>query len=357
MDNIVKEDFLKLVRLGIGNTEDSLHQEICWKVIRELADRQGLSAIVLDGVSYINEKNRPSRDFLLNWIGDVLQTYESRYVRYRQAISSLSSFYNNNGIKMMILKGFSCSINWPKPEHRPCGDIDIWLFGKYREADLLIEKEKGIPVDNSEHHHTVFYWENFMVENHYDFLNIHQHRSSERMEKIFKELGKDDNYSIEVNGGKLYLPSPNLHALFLLKHAMVHFAAESINLRQLLDWAFFVKSYGNNVDWGWLESIIEEYGMMPLYGIFNAICIEDLGFDSKRFNCLKCDSQLKNRVLNEILEPEFSTEMPRGFFRRIAYKYSRWKANEWKHALCYNEGMWDSFWSGVWNHITKPSTI
>lgn len=73
---------------------------------------------------------------------------------------------------MMILKGYACSLDWPKPEHRPCGNIDIWLFGKQKEADALLANKKGLEIDSSHHHHhTIFYWRDFMVENHYDFFD------------------------------------------------------------------------------------------------------------------------------------------------------------------------------------------
>ena len=35
----------------------------------------------------------------------------------------------------------------------------------------------------------------------------------------------------------------------------------------------------------------------------------------------------------------------------------RWRDNEWKHQLCYKDSMWSAFWSGVWNHLLKPSSI
>lgn len=126
-----------------------------------------------------------------------------------------------------------------------------------------------------------------MVENHFDFLNIHHHKSNEEFERILKSLSSDDSHSVEVYGETVYLPSPNLHALFLLRHMMKHFASEVITLRQLLDWAFFVKAHGKEVDWLWLEEILDRFGMLKLYGVFNAICVEDLRFEeisSRRFN-------------------------------------------------------------------------
>lgn len=183
-----KDIFLSLVRSGIGHDTEPIPNQVNWFEIKALADRQGLSAVVLDGIERLPNENRPSKDITLPWIGEVVNNYENRYQRYCKAIASLAEFYNSHGIKMMVLKGYACSLGWPKPNHRPCGDIDIRLFGKYREADALVSSEKGLRVDNSHHHHTVFYWEDFMVENHYDFVNVHAHKSSAELKKVFKGL-------------------------------------------------------------------------------------------------------------------------------------------------------------------------
>lgn len=257
----------------------------------------------------------------------------------------------------MVLKGYACSLNWPKPEHRPCGDIDIWLFGKQKEADVLLEKEKNIKIDNSHHHHTVFNWRNFTVENHYDFIEVHYRKSSAELEAILKEKGQDDSSFTALYGEKVYVPSPNLHALFLTRHAIEHFASEVITLRQVLDWAFFVKAHGKDVDWNWLHCILERFGMNPFFQIINAICIEDLGFEASLFPKGEVDARLKDRVLNEILSPEFNEIQPAGLLPRVVFKYRRRKANGWKHTLCYKESRWSAFCSGVWNHLLKPKSI
>ena len=300
---------------------------------------------------------RPPKEMILLWIGEVLQDYEYRYEQYRRSVAELAGFYNEHGIKMMLIKGLSCGMNWPKPEHRPCGDIDIWLFGQQSEADAILEKEKGIKVDKSEHHHTVFFWRDFMVENHYDFINVHHHKSNVEIEKILKELGQDDSHLEEINGEKVYSPSPNLHALFLLKHMMMHFAAEGITLRQLIDWAFFAKAHHKEVDWDWLMGVLDKFGMEDLYNTFNAICVEDLGFEATIFHHVQFNPITKTMVLNDILSPEFSIEPPNNLFKRVSFKLRRWRGNTWKHELCYKESMWSAFWSGIWNHLLKPSSI
>lgn len=352
--------FLQLVRLGIGNADSIDTKGISdWSTVKALAEKHGLSAVALDALNEIDvsHTNALPAKIKLEWIGDVLQSYEARFQAYENTIGEMAAFYNSHGFKMMVLKGYACSLDWPNPSHRPCGDIDIWQFGDWHNADEAVEREKGIRIDTSHHHHTVFYWGDFMVENHYDFINVHHHKSNVAFEAILKEEGKDDTHFVEVNGEIIYLPSPNLHALFLLKHACVEFAASGLNLRQLLDWAFFVKVHGKNVNWEWLLKILDKFGMRTFFGIINAICAEELGFRSDIFPNMQYDPQLKERVLKEILSPAIPNEKPRRVFQRILWKYRRWKASEWKHKLCYRESMWSAFWSGVWNHILKPSSI
>jgi hypothetical protein len=360
-----RNSFLALVRLGIGNYTNPFEREINnWNVIKSLAEKQGLSAIVLDGADKIPHVSvsMPAK-MKLEWIGEVLHNYEARYIQYEEAIGSLAQFYNSHEFKMMVLKGYACSLDWPNPKHRPCGDIDIWQFGKYREADNILVKEKNIAIDSSHHHHTVFYWHNFMIENHYDFINVHHHKSNVAFEFILKEQAMDASHYVDVsvasNGvkTKVYLPSSNLHALFLLKHACIEFAASGLNLRQLLDWAFFVKAHRKEVDWDWLLGVLDQFGMKTMFDTFNAICVDDLGFSSSIFPYVQFEPRLKERVLNDIISPLFPNEKPSQLIARVIWKFRRWKANEWKHNLCYKESMLSAFLSGVWTHLIKPSSI
>ena len=354
------ETFLQLVRIGIGHAESTdLTKKVDWTQMKALAEKQGLTAVVLDGLDkcHIETTDTLSQPMRLEWIGEVLQNYEQRYAAYEKAIGNLAEWYNRHGFKMMLLKGYGLSLNWPNPKHRPCGDIDIWLFDRYKDADSCIASDKGLKIDNSHHHHTVFEWEGFTVENHYDFLNVHHHKSNVEMERILKNLGQDDSNNVEVCGEKMYLPSANLHALFLLRHTMSNFVSTGMQLRQLLDWAFFVEKHREDIEWGWLEGQLEHFGMKRLYDVFNAICVGDLGFDVNLFPQVQFALSLKERVLNDILNPEFSEKESGGFFSRAVLKYRRWKANAWKHELCFSERLWSAFWSGVWNHLLKPSSI
>ena len=177
-------------------------------------------------------------------------------------------------------------------------------------------------------------------------------------------MGEDDSHFFVLNGdastgsaAKVYLPSPNLHALFLLKHLMMHFASEGIMLRQVVDWGFFVEKHGKDVDWNYVLDVLDQFGMRQMFNTINAICVGDLGVDVAYFPTVQFDPKLKDRVLKEILAPKYSASVPKNIFSRIAFKVRRWRDNEWKHQHCYKDSMWSAFWSGVWNHLLKPSSI
>lgn len=358
----MKEVFLQLIRLGIGTSKDAkISKDIDWESVETLAERQGMLGVVYDGIIRLAD-SAENADILpltvkLRWMGKVMQGYEQRYVLYKKAVDDLGAWYHAYGYRMMLLKGLVCGVNWPKPEHRPYGDIDIYLYGRQSEADTLMVQEfkgQGFKVDNSHHHHTVFQWQGFTVENHYDFVNVHHQKSNVELERIFKEL-TDDGLPLMAC---CLQPSANLHALFLIKHMASHFSTERITIRQVLDWGFFVEKHGFEVDWEWLRLLMVKFHMDEFFDCINLICVEDLRFDKHVFYYLsEAKSELKERILYDILKPEFSEPEPKHVWKRIPFKYRRWKANEWKHELCYNESMRSSFWSGVWNHLLKPASI
>ena len=374
----LKDTFLRLVKLGIGHadgTEIPLSRFataplnrgaalVDWVALKELADAQGLSAVVLDGLNSLPLKSLDAygmqQILRLEWIGEVLQNYVQRYRDYEEKIGELAGFYASHGIKMMVLKGYGLSLYYPKPNHRPCGDIDTWNFGRQVEADEVLSREKGIKVDTSEHHHTVFWWKGYMVENHYDFLIESATKTNSLLEPIFKEKGMDDGRSVMVNGEKVYLPSPDLNALFLLRHSLMEFVGTGISLRLLLDWAFFWKAECKNVDIPWLLGVVEKHGMMDFFHIINKICVEDLGFDSSIFPKTESKKEgLKGKVLEECLSPEYDKRAAhqKGLIKRVLFKYRRWKGGSWKRELCYKEGNLESFLWSVRMHIMKPSSI
>ena len=350
---------------------------LTWSDLFPISAQQSISAIVWDDIQYaiaqgqIPVEQQPAKALRIQWALATEQV-ERKYARQKAVIAKLAQFFAGYGIKMMILKGYGLSLNYPVPNHRPCSDIDIWLFEEQKtadgtikrysvqqKADNLLREHFNIDVDEDKHHHTVFYVDGVMVENHYDFLNIHAHRSNRVIEARLQALTQQDMEKIEVNGNAVYLPSPDFHALFMLRHSASHFAAERIVIRHLLDWRYFVEKYTTKIDWEELHKIAEQMNMHCFLNCMNAICIDKLGLPSNVVPEFERDKVLEDRVWNEILHPEFAQEKPKhaGYLKSWSYMFRRWWANRWKHRIVYNEGLASTFIVQVWSHLLKPKSL
>ena len=277
---------------------------------------------------------------------------ENCYQKHKELIKKLARFYADNGIRLMVLKGYGLSLLWPNPKHRPVGDIDTYNFGLHVLADKIMHEKLGIPIENNHHKHSVFSICGVTVENHYSFLNVHGHRSTAEIENILEE-DVTGEYVKDTDLQNVYYPSMRFNSLYLLRHSAEHFASVNINLRQVLDWGFFVRAY--DMDWDWLFCQLDKVGMKQYLAILNAICVKHLGFEATLFPVLEIDENLVERSFNDILIPEFQKEMHKNAFAEIVYRFKRWNANRWKHDIVYKESMWQSLCTQIWSHILKPS--
>ncbi len=360
---------LALVRCGLGKEgEFIIPKGVDWGKTFELAQRQGVFAVALDGINICQEKGRDigiGRIKKLEWIGFV-RYLELSYKQHVQNLNELSSFYQRHGIKMMVLKGYGLSLNYPKPHHRPLGDIDIYLFGEQERADQLIRDELGIMIDKSHHHHTVFEFQGEMVENHYDFLNVHVRPSNKRIEKKLKRLAhKEKNQGLEdsamalsnansKDNANMTFPSTEFNAIYLLRHCAAHFASTEMNVRQVLDWGLFMEKHHKEIDWKEYTPYLKEEGMERFYNLLGLFCVQHLGFDSSIFHGLYSD-ELLERFSDEILTPEFKDKENGTLLKSLMVKPRRWWHNRWKNRLCYPDSPWAELACGLWAKVLKPS--
>ena len=222
----------------------------------------------------------------------------------------------------------------------------------------------GIQIDNSHHHHSVFTYKGIMVENHFDFVNVHSHNSNRWIENEFKTLAlKGNEEFIFDNGAKLLFPSPLLNCLFIARHNAIHFAAEHLNLRQLLDWALFVEKRHKDIDWNYFWNIAKKMGMEKFVLCMAFIAIRQLAFEKDVFHIpneyedfQKYNHGLIDKVLDNILHPTDEDNDGKG----IAYvinRYKLWKSNLWKHRIVYSDSVFSTFYAQIKSHLMKPATI
>lgn len=343
----IQEILLHLVKIGLGNEKDyKLPEDVDWKALISYSFKEGVPAIACDGmqVLYDNDESMQEwgvgeagkKDIRYEWIGYQL-TCERYNERYQDVLAELAKFYNENGYKILLLKGYGLCLNYPIPNHRPTGDIDCYLYGKTFEADEKFAKKYGVEIDHSSAHHSKFTFRGVIVENHFALMDLDKHWTNRKLEKVFEKFLKEEPIEGEVHGQRVYFPSHTFNAVYLIRHAGEHFAMEKITMRHVLDWGLFVKRYGKEVDWEKVYDLAERYGGTVFMNSLNAICVKYLGFDSSAFVALD-NSPMVERVLDDVLCPK-DMIAPHGRLKYAIWITRRVWRTRWKFNIVYNENI------------------
>ena len=265
-----EEVFIRLVRLGIGVHQSiQLPASINWNRLYSIAESQGLSAIVLDGLGLLPLEQRPAKKDLLQLIGCVLQA-EERYAIQWKAADEMSLLFANNAIRTYVLKGYVISECYPNPIHRPSVDMDCFLlpdrsiFNAWDLGNQLI-RHAGFEVDTSFYKNSTFYLPGLTVENHKYMVPVRGSRQLKSLEKILRSYILSDKGEDRIQGTHLFRPPVIMSALFIIEHAYSHFLHEGITWRHVLDWIMFSGKHKSDIDWNTLNALIDEFGFRKFY--------------------------------------------------------------------------------------------
>jgi len=373
-DSIQVNTLLILVRMAMG-TERNLPNvlgpsadkndecAVVWHQIFDLSHEQGVQAIALDGMQKWEDacpdgfcalSIKEMRRFRFEWIANAVKV-ETLYGEQQKVIGRLAALFSMSGLDMMVLKGYGLSLDYPVPSHRNPGDVDTYHFGRWKEADAAISAI-GVLIDYSHHHHSVYTVNGNMVENHYDFLNRYSHKENDMLNAILEEMAGNSFRRVNVGNGTICLPPADFNALFLLRHAGAHFAAESINLKHILDWATFIAGHSVEVNWPEILPLIHRMGSWKFFCALNGLCIDILGFPEDRFPEYDVMEELQRRMLEDVFSPWSGRKNAKteGWLFRLF----RWKSNLWKHRMVYEgENIFLMFIRQGWSHLMKPKTI
>ena len=244
---------LKLSLNG-GKVDKSVFQSASandWNKMLKLADKSAVTGLVWDSLQNLEKVDAPA-DVLLDAYAYV-KDIEENYAKQEKVIASLSEKFNQHGFDMVQLKGVGLSMNYPVPQHRHGGDIDIFLIDRnnpnqqdtWSNSNKMLLKE-GYELEDYKrktHKHSEFKHEGFNIENHNFFVN----------KNIITEAGKIDEYLHRVlnprlqklpDGTKILTPSKEFNAVFLPQHAFQHFIFSGINFHHLTDWAVHLQRNG-----------------------------------------------------------------------------------------------------------------
>ena len=271
--NKLQYAFLQLVRGGIGvNYTDSSIIDVDWDSLKALAIRQGLSAVVVDGLEALTIDKRPTKSVLLPWIGLVCNE-ESQYAAQWKTACELARLLENYQIRTYVLKGAVVSECYPNPNHRTSVDLDCFLKSSdngvdaWEKGNKLAEKA-GYKVRRDYYKNSTWILPGLTVENHRWLTPFRGNKKLAALEKLFQSMLFEDADTSFFEGTALYRPPVMVSALFLIEHAYSHFLHEGLTWRHVLDWMLFSRAHKEEIDWPQLDAWIDEFGFRKFYNSY-----------------------------------------------------------------------------------------
>lgn len=295
----IEQIFFSLVKLGIGTANGDYEHDLLlglsmeqWKSVMGLAEKQGVAAIVFDGVQRLYDSHgkeiKAAKHQYAEWMQWVLtctgmmRLYEQRSLAQRRVIAELADIWAKENIRMMVFKGQANASLYPKPEHRATGDIDCFLFGEAEKGDAVMQKH-GATIDNSWYRHSKILFKGETIENHRVMSHTRGSRKKKAMEEELVCLAKQAREEC-VECGKALMPTAQFNACFLTYHGLHHFLTEGLRMKQILDWAMFLKAEQDKVDRKAYNDFCMRYKLDRFSAVMNYIAGHylNVNFDSNQ---------------------------------------------------------------------------
>ena len=290
---------LDLLGRALFGAHVQLPENLDFKALYKESNEQTVTVLVFDALT---------QDELKLIDKTTLDSFKTR-VAYHTVVSSQLSYEQGEVLKIMrenaipcaILKGSSVAQNYPNPDLRVMGDIDLLVPSQFQEKTAELIKNEGTKISKTTNqYHISVKRGNIEIEVH-DKPNGLGLPMEESTKKKLGEIFKNALEKVQIKGESPTLSTQH-QALSLLLHKLSHFLNEGIGLRQLCDWACFVKEVLNEEEFEKLKPTLEEFGLLQFAGAVTRVCCDFLHLPKECAKwALEFDKDLSAEIIEQIL--------------------------------------------------------
>ena len=269
--------FLRAVLFG-EKLDASDFAEADWKSIFQLADEQTVSALLLDGMSLL-----PSECITIPLVNKLkriatMQRIEQMNRLHRKVIVKIDQALKSEGIPVVFMKGQTTALRYPNPLHRTPGDIDFVVNPKdFKKTMEVLEKIGKVDHGLVHEHHGMAWVDGVTVEPHYKVHNYQCPSTDHAMQEMFASVFPSELSSADMDGYAVPVFPPTFESVFLISHMVNHVYEEGLGLRQVIDYAMFLSSCADKIDWLQHHEYLHQMRMERAWRIFTCICVDYLG--------------------------------------------------------------------------------
>lgn len=292
--------FFELLRISLGNETTLTHSltDDEWQEVYLMADKQTVVGLLLSGIERLSEEQRPPQEFLLQWIGEVLQIEDQNKI-IDSAAKQLTRIFKDGGMRSCVLKGQGIARLYPKPERRQSGDVDLWVEGG-RKRVLRFLKDSSFRTERIVIHHVdAQIIEGVVSEIHFIPVYACNPFLHHRLQKFFRTQADAQFSNYDKTLGFSY-PTLRFNAVYVLSHIYMHFLYEGIGLRQIVDY-YHVLNHLSEKEREQARIDIKEVGLNKIAGAIMFVLEKACGMDHSLI-VAKVDAVRGKVLLDEIMQ-------------------------------------------------------
>lgn len=258
---------------------ETLDRAIDWEEVYRLATEQSILGLVLAGIAFLPEDQRPPKIRLLQWIGEI-QILEQQNQAMNSFIRELVEDLRKEEIYALLVKGQGIAQCYERPMWRASGDVDLLLNeDNYEKAKVFMAKiASSVEPERVIAKHIGYTVDSWTVELHAPAPESLKKPIYKVMKDVWRSIFNMGNVRVWDNDGvSVFIPSPDNDIIIVFTHLFGHFCFGGIGLKQLCDLCRLLWVYRKKIDHKLLENRLKKMGLMTEWKVFASLMVNWLG--------------------------------------------------------------------------------
>ena len=301
--------FLELLKAGMWGRKPHVPQGFAeWNKVVMSAKSQSVLGVVaqvmLSDEDVSSQLPQDMKARLKKFLMNNLLTHNLLNNTLIKVVSTL----REGGVESVLLKGQGLARNYPQPELRQCGDIDLYvgLENGERVHDLLspiAEKVDGKEYITVGKHYHVTMPGGVEVEVH-RYTDNHLTKKLEETYQAASAKGTTEGLVVyDFAGTPVNTPSDEFNAFFVFNHLFHHFLTSGIGLRQFCDWMMFLHARKGKLDLEYLRKLLIDMDMLMPWQAFGCVLVDKLGMPEDEFPFFdRAQDGKTDKILSRVLK-------------------------------------------------------
>lgn len=298
--------FLYFLRasLDIEEVSDVSISKEEWGRLYQICNEQSLTGLFFPLIEQLPKQKRPATKILLNWYM-ASETIRKRNQVLNQVLARLMTELEMNQISALVVKGQICAAEYGDAKLlRSSGDIDVLI--NLDDWKKLLEWLHIHQLDYSSHaaekHIEIGYF-GVTVEFHHHLMALSSTNASKYWDEIEGGFWTHTR-NVVIDEYPVRTLDITDTAAYLLLHIHHHLLTEGIGLRQICDFALFLKNHSKKIDIKSLNEILMHVGFKRAFTAFSALCTDYLGLkeDELPIRIDQTDHKFAKKLLQTIIK-------------------------------------------------------